>query len=323
MKRPQDNRALLKRHARLLAFVLLAVVTCWGLYGLFASGWTEALAYWRGQGLVLLGAFACTCVAGALDAVGWMWIYRRLGVRMRHATGIGVFLAAHAGQLLPLHLGRLVRPDAIARLGWGSLTVCLKAEVVVLFLDAAASIVLVIGLGACLVHPVVGGICAVVVSVVLLFSADRLATMVSDTRIALPPSFWRQWQTISVLLIHVAAWTFNGVALYLVVRDLPGDIRLLEALFVAPFSAGLGAGTGLPGGIGAIEGLLGISLKTLHVPTAHLALSVAAYRLVNFWVWLPIGWLALILVNRQARSRKQNEDPARPTETASSPPSEA
>ncbi|MBN1342323.1 MAG: flippase-like domain-containing protein [Phycisphaerae bacterium] len=299
----------LKRHVRLLAFVLLAGVTAWGLYGLFSGGWTEALGYWRGKGLWLLGAFACMCAGTVFDLLGWVWIYRRLGIRTWDATGMGVFLAAQAGLLLPLQLGRLVRPDALVRLERGPLGVCLKAEMAVLFLDAAAAGVLFLGLAACWLHPLLGAICAVVVPVVLLFSADRLAAMLSETRVALPPSFWRQWQTFAVLLLHVGAWTCNGLALYLVVRDLPGGVSVPEALFVAPFSASVGAGTGLPGGIGAIEGLLGISLKTLRVPTAHLALAVGAYRLVSFWIWLPIGWLALLLTNRKARSATRGQDP--------------
>jgi uncharacterized membrane protein YbhN (UPF0104 family) len=251
-----------------------------------------------------------------------MWICSRFGMGMWDRTGTAVFLAAHAGQLLPLHLGRLVRPDAVVRLGRGSLGTCLKAEVVVVFLDVAACATVVIGLAACLLHPLVGGLCALLVPLVLLLSADRLAALFSETRIALPPAFWRQWRTVAVLGLHVAGWLFNGLALYLVLLDLPGNVRLSEALFAAPFSASLGASTGLPGGIGAIEGLLGISLKTLDVPTMHLALAVAAYRLVNFWVWLPIGWTALILANRRARQRGHDGALSQSAGTTSAPPLE-
>lgn len=49
------------------------------------------------------------------------------------------------------------------------------------------------------------------------------------------------------------------------------------------------------------EALLGLSLGQQGVPEEHLAVGVAAFRIVTFWVWIPIGWLALALVGRQSR----------------------
>jgi uncharacterized membrane protein YbhN (UPF0104 family) len=63
----------------------------------------------------------------------------------------------------------------------------------------------------------------------------------------------------------------------------------------------LGVATGLPGGIGATEGLLGAGMRLRSVPVEHLAVAVAAFRLITFWVWIPIGWLAMGLLRRKAR----------------------
>jgi uncharacterized membrane protein YbhN (UPF0104 family) len=57
----------------------------------------------------------------------------------------------------------------------------------------------------------------------------------------------------------------------------------------------------LPGGIGVTEGILGASLRFRSVPVEHLAIVVAAFRLFTFWIWIPIGWLALFALKRQNR----------------------
>jgi uncharacterized membrane protein YbhN (UPF0104 family) len=87
--------------------------------------------------------------------------------------------------------------------------------------------------------------------------------------------------------------------LHVVVSGMPGDMTLWDSLFVGPGSAVLGVSTGLPGGIGATEGIIGASLRLRSVPTEYLAIGIAAFRLITFWMWIPIGWLALAVVNRR------------------------
>jgi uncharacterized membrane protein YbhN (UPF0104 family) len=287
-----------KKHARLLAFIVLAAVTACGAWQFATGDWASALTYWRGKMPYLAAGLGFAAAAAVFNGAGWMWLCGLFGIRAWDATGAAVFLSAHAGQLLPVHLGNLIRPDAIVRLGRGVLGDCLKVEAVLIYLDAAAAMVVVAGFGACLFHPMAGIGAAVLTTVVLIFVADRAASLLAGSRVALPVGFWRRWEIPVLLLLEVVGWLLNGLALYIVVKDLPGRIGLPEALFVSPFSAGLAMGTGLPGGIGAIEGILGVSLKTLAVPGSHLALAVGAYRLVQFWIWLPIGWVALALVNR-------------------------
>jgi uncharacterized membrane protein YbhN (UPF0104 family) len=106
---------------------------------------------------------------------------------------------------------------------------------------------------------------------------------------------------LAIILINMAGWIAHGVALHTVVFDLPGDMTLWDSLFFAPGSAVLGVATGLPGGIGATEGLLGASLRFREIPIEYLALAIAAFRLITFWVWIPIGWLALGIINRRLK----------------------
>jgi len=288
----------LREHARLIALLVLLAVTAYGAWQFATGDWEGVLAYWRGKGPSLAAGFGFACAAAVFNAICWMWLCSQFRIRTWDARGVAIFLSAHAAQLLPVKLGNLVRPEAVGRLGRGTVGDCLKVEAVAIFLDAAAAMVLVVGAAACMVHPLLAPVAALTAVIILIFAADRLTRLLSGTRVALPQGFWWRWQTLTFLLLEIVGWVLNALALYVVVKDLPGRIGLNEALFISPFSAGLGSGTGLPGGIGAIEGIIGVSLKTLQVPTSHLALAVGAYRLVTFWIWLPIGWIALVLANR-------------------------
>jgi uncharacterized membrane protein YbhN (UPF0104 family) len=75
-------------------------------------------------------------------------------------------------------------------------------------------------------------------------------------------------------------------------------MSLWDSLFFGPGTAVLGVATGLPGGIGATEGLLGAALKVRSVPIEHLAIAIAAFRLITFWMWIPIGWIAIAMLRK-------------------------
>jgi uncharacterized membrane protein YbhN (UPF0104 family) len=137
---------------------------------------------------------------------------------------------------------------------------------------------------------------------ICVYSGDRIADRLAHTHYNFAPRFWWSWPTLGVVLVQMAGWVAHGIALYVVVEGLPGAMTLWDSLLFAPGSAVLGTGTGLPGGIGATEGILGASLRFREVPVEHLAIAVAAFRLVTFWIWIPIGWIALMVLRGGSKS---------------------
>jgi uncharacterized membrane protein YbhN (UPF0104 family) len=235
----------------------------------------------------------------ALEATGWMWVYERLGIKAFDRCGVNAYLAGRAGLLLPAQLGRLIRPDAMLRLKRGGLRHCLKAEAVAFVLDSTSVVTLLAALLAYLFHPLAAPVVALAVIAILLFLGDQLADMLTGTKLELPPAFWWRWETLAIILVEMAGWAAHGLARSLVIKGLPGDATIWDALFYAPASSVLGVATGLPGGIGATEGLLGASLRLMKIPSEHLVLAVGGFRLITFWLWLPIGWMALGVLKRR------------------------
>jgi len=290
-----------QRWARTVGFVILVVVSAYGIYTFLKGDATAVTSYWskRYKVLPLVTLFAAMDVS--IEMVAWMWVFQRFGLRALDPTGAAVALSGKAGLLLPAQLGRLIRPDLMVRLGRSTLAQALKAEAVVFVLDSTSVLALFAALVAFRVHPAltpVAGLAVIMVTVVL---GNRIAKILAGTRLELPSTFWWHWQTVAITVLQSAGWIAHGMAFYVLASDLPGNVTLWDSLFLAPGSAVLGIGSGLPGGIGATEALLGISMQLKHVPQEHLAIGVAAFRIVTFWLLLPVGWMALAYVGRKLR----------------------
>jgi len=314
-RKPRIMKNIIIKYTRLTAFVLLAVVTLYGVYRFMIGDWTAVIAYWRGRLTIIPLLAAISVIDVALEGVAWMWVYHRFQIRSFDRGASATFLAGRAGLLLPAQLGRLIRPDAMVKLKRAPLRDCLKAEAVVFILNTISVAALFAGLLVYRVYPAATPVAVIAVIAVFVYLGNRIARMLTHTRMKLPKAFWWAWPTMAIILVDMAAWLAHGIALHLVVADLPGNMTLWDSLFFAPGSAVLGVATGLPGGLGATEGLLGASLRLRSVPTEHLALAIAAFRLITFWIWIPIGWLALAVVNRRLSRPVTPESAAHLAET--------
>jgi uncharacterized membrane protein YbhN (UPF0104 family) len=288
------------RLARTIGFVLLAAITIWGLRELFTGDWQAVTGYWTSKLPwlpVILGFFLLDLF---LEGVAWVWVYERFRIRAADPLGATVYLSGNAGLLMPAQLGRLIRPDSMVKLGRASLADCIKAEGSVFVLDSLSVVALLAGLIVWRIYPGLAMVAGFGLIAICLFLGDRIANRLAGTRLDLPRGFWWSWKSWAIVFVEMIGWGMHGVAFFILVADLPGNLTLWDALFYAPGSAVLGVGSGLPGGVGATELLLGGALRINQVPVEQLALVVTAFRLVTFWLRLPIGWVALAVVRRKA-----------------------
>lgn len=288
--------------SRLASFLVLAAVTIFGIYRFVTGDWSDVVAYWRDHLEVIPLLLGLSIIDVTLEAIAWMWVYHRFRIRAFDRGGVCAFLTARAGLLLPAQLGRLMRPDAMARLERGSIADALKAEGVVFVLDGISVVALLAGLLVYRAYPAAAPVAALAIIATIgsmLFLGNASSRLVTNTRLQLPAAFWWAWPTIFITFISMGGWVANGLALHIVVADLPGDMTLWDSLFLGPGSAVLGVATGLPGGIGVTEGILGASLRLRSVPVEHLAVAVAAFRLITFWIWIPTGWMAMAILRRR------------------------
>jgi uncharacterized membrane protein YbhN (UPF0104 family) len=295
-RQPAMPMSILKKYARPVALLVLVVVTTIGLYKFLTGDWTDVVDYWSKHLAIIPVLIGFSILDVMLEAVAWMWSYTRLKIPALDRVSATVYLAGRAGLLMPAQLGRLIRPDAMVRLGRAPMIECLKAETALFVLDGVSVLSLLAGLIVYRIYPLLALPAALLLIAVMVYSGDRIADRLAHTHYNFARRFWWSWSTLGVVTVQMAGWVAHGIALYVVVMGLPGNMTVWDSLFFAPGSAVLGTGTGLPGGIGATEGILGASLRFREVPAEHLAIAVAAFRLITFWIWIPIGWIALMAV---------------------------
>ena len=284
--------------SRAAAFALLGVVTAYGVYQFAGGEWRVALESWRGRVHVFPLVLALAALDVGLEMFAAMWVYERFGIRAFDGRGALASLAIRAGLLLPAQLNRLIRPDGFVRLGRGEMTRCLEAEGATFVLDTLSVLALIAGLAAWRLNPMAGPAAFLAVALTGLAVGRFASGWLEGTRFALPAEFWWRPSTLGIVAVEASCWLVHGAAFWVLVRGLPGGVGAVEAILGSALASVLGAVSGAPGGVGVVDGVLGASLHWMEVPGEHMALAVLGFRLASFWLWIPIGWIALVLTRR-------------------------
>jgi hypothetical protein len=299
----------LRNISRIAAFGLLAVLTAYGVYEFARGDWEGTVAYWRDHAGVLPAVLALAALDVAFEALAAIWIYTRFGVRAFDGWGAIACLSMRAGLLLPAQLSRLIRPDRFVALGRGRAAPCLQAEAAAFALDLLSVAALVTGALVWRLAPGAALPAALALTAAGLTAGRFFAGWLSGTRFELPREFWLRPASFGIVALEAASWLAHGLAFWLLVRELPGAAGAAEAVLTSALSAVLGASSGVPGGVGVTDGLLGAALRWMEVPMEHLALVVLGFRLATFWIWIPVGWLALAVLRRAPAAPSPAEQP--------------
>jgi uncharacterized protein (TIRG00374 family) len=121
----------------------------------------------------------------------------------------------------------------------------------------------------------------------MLALADQLASLATDrSRLRL------------VLVMAAANWLLDAAALWVMLGAFghrPGVIGLLVAYGLANVMAAVPVS---PGGLGVIEAILIPTLVGFGTPRAEASIGVVAYRLISFWLPIPVGAAAYLAIQR-------------------------
>lgn len=148
------------------------------------------------------------------------------------------------------------------------------------------------------------------VRAVMLRTAEQLGLLASDSRLLR-----------TVVALAAANWLLDAAALWVMLNAFghrPQVIGLLVAYGLANVMAAVPVS---PGGLGVIEAILIPTLVGFGTPRAEASIGVIAYRLVNFWLPIPIGAACYVAVERAGGSDRlrgfRGEVSARITESGS------
>jgi uncharacterized protein (TIRG00374 family) len=102
----------------------------------------------------------------------------------------------------------------------------------------------------------------------------------------------------------VAVGAFGGpvvqiLALAMCVHAVGGHLAFAQVGAVYLGGRLLASAAPVPGGLGALEAALIAGLSGLGVPAGAAASAVLIYRLLTFWLSIPVGWVALKIAERR------------------------
>jgi uncharacterized membrane protein YbhN (UPF0104 family) len=89
-----------------------------------------------------------------------------------------------------------------------------------------------------------------------------------------------------------------GVALYSSVQAVGADIPIATATLIFVSGNAVGSIVPTPGGLGAVEAALTAGLTAAGVPGGQAFTAVILYRLITFWLPIPIGWFSWTRLQR-------------------------
>ncbi len=132
------------------------------------------------------------------------------------------------------------------------------------------------------------------VSRVLDHLADRLTILFSNRRLLSRALFWA-----------AANWLLDASCLWVILLALGQTVSPIDLLVAYGLANILAAIPITPGGLGVVEFTLSGTLAGFGVPASIAYLAVIAWRLLNFWLPIPLGGLAYtsLRVSHRRRSR--------------------
>jgi uncharacterized protein (TIRG00374 family) len=129
--------------------------------------------------------------------------------------------------------------------------------------------------------------------------AERLRLLLADRRLLVRSGVWAS-----------ASWLLDAASLWVFLAAF-GHRADLDALFVAFGLANVLAAIPLtPGGLGVVEAVLTSTLVGFGAPRGAAVLGIGAYRLVNFWMPIPVGGLAYLSLRFGPAATKEERSDA-------------
>lgn len=274
----------------------------------------------------ILAALGLAALNYGLRFLRWAYYLRVLGISPPFGLSILVFLSGLAMSITPGKAGELLKCYLLRdRTG-----VPVSASVPVVIMERltdVVSITILALLGLALlpklvlsVIAVVLAMCAAAMLLVLAGKGDRL--------VSLP--FLRRWKdslrtsyeglrhlaapSVSglALVLGVAAWLCEGLALWVILDGLDAHLSVLQALSIYAAATLVGAVTALPGGLVGTEGSMVALLQQSGIARGAASAGTLMVRLVTLWFAVIIGLVALACLNRLRPAADAREEPESP-----------
>ena len=107
--------------------------------------------------------------------------------------------------------------------------------------------------------------------------------------------------TAGIVMIAAAVWAADFLCLVCSFRAVHSVVPWHGVLLAYGVAVVVGSFPVVPGGLGLIEGSLAVVLVAYGAARVPAVSAVLAFRIVNFWLPIPVGWASVALIARRLR----------------------
>ena len=114
------------------------------------------------------------------------------------------------------------------------------------------------------------------------------------------------------LVLGVASWFCEGLALWVIMDGLGAHVSLMRSLPIYAAATLVGAVTALPGGLGGTEGSMVALLQQSGIARSAASAGTLLVRIATLWFAVAVGLVALFCLNRFSPTFNKSGEPERP-----------
>lgn len=103
------------------------------------------------------------------------------------------------------------------------------------------------------------------------------------------------------ILTGIVYWMGDILCFYFVFLSLGYQIHFGVLIFGYGVASLAGMISFIPGGLGVVEGSLGLIYSGLSVPSALAVAAILVFRFFSFWVWIPFGLYSYISLSKEKK----------------------
>jgi uncharacterized protein (TIRG00374 family) len=302
-----------------IAFSLILAVLVMTAISLYADGprMIRALAHFHWIYLPLI--LSCTLFNYFWRFMKWQYYLRRLKISLDWRKSLLIYLSGFSMAITPGKVGEVLKSYLLKRstgASYSRTTPILVADrltdgVGMLALSATGLVLYRFGAGAAVFLGLLGLVGIILtqnraLALAILGKGEKLPIPFVPRVASVARVFYEsayillQWRP---LLIAVAfgliAWSAVGVALYVVFIGLGvtgGFDLFVRAIFILAFSSLIGSVTGLPGGLGTVDGtILGLTRVLVTASATIGGAATLLIRLSILWFGLLVGGLSVLI----------------------------
>jgi uncharacterized protein (TIRG00374 family) len=110
-----------------------------------------------------------------------------------------------------------------------------------------------------------------------------------------------RWSTTEIVAIAAGVWFADFLCLVCSFRAVHSVVPWHGVLLAYGVAQVVGSFPVVPGGLGLIEGSLAVVLVAYGAGRVPAVSAVLAFRILNFWLPIPVGWISVALIARRLR----------------------